>query len=133
MQQCCAPHYDDTVAHAEEELGSEESGTSGGTSDSSEASMLQPDPYCAVPLDCPGYDCNLRVSVVGSLFAAWTATRDAARRWVHARDQGLWSHCDTETTLCTWLQRPSAAAFAEDLSVALRSVRHPERHASASL
>ena len=48
------------------------------------APMSQPDPYCAVPLDCLGYDCNLRVSVVACLFAAWTATRKAAQQRVLA-------------------------------------------------
>ena len=119
---------DDTLAPAEDELRSEESDAPNETSNSSGKSVSQPDPYCAVPLDCPGYDCNLRVSVVASLLAAWTTTREAARRWIHARDQGLWSHCDVEATLRAWLRQPPAAAFAEDLRVALLSVRRPERH-----
>ena len=74
------------VAPAEDELRSEESKASSEASNSSEKPVSQPDPYCAVPLDCPGYDCNLRVLVVARLFAAWTATREAARRWILAQD-----------------------------------------------
>ena len=77
------------VTLAEDELRSEESEASGEASNSAGTPVSQPDPYCAVPLDCPGYDCNLRVSVVACLFAAWTATREAARRWVLTRDWGL--------------------------------------------
>ena len=61
---------DDVVAPAEDELRSEESEASGKASNSAETPVSQPDPYCAVPLDCPGYDCNLRVAVVACLFAA---------------------------------------------------------------
>ena len=77
--------------------------------------------------DCPGYDCNLHVSTVACLFAAWAATRVAARRWVGQRDLGLWGHSEAEIDLRAWLQLPDAPAFAADLKVALLSVRHPER------
>ena len=90
---------DDTVAPADDELRSEESATSSDAPSSLEESVSQPNPCCAVPSDCPGYECNLRALVVGSLLAAWTATRDAAQRWVSARDQGLWSHCNAEAAL----------------------------------
>ena len=84
-------------------------------------------PTVRSPLDCPGYDCNLRISVVACLFVAWTATRKAAQRWVLARDWGLWCHCEAEADLRAWLQLPDATAFVTDLKVALLSVRNPDR------
>ena len=112
---CHLAHDEDgMVALDEDELRSEESEVTSEELNADEAPVSQPDPYCAVPLDCPGYSCNLRVSVVACLFAAWTATRKAAQRWVLARDEGLWCHCKAETDLHAWLQLPDAAAFAAD-------------------
>ena len=77
---------DGVVIPAEDGLRSEESAAPSEESSPAESPVSQPDPYCAVPLDCPGYACNLRVSVVACLFVAWTATRKAAQQWVLARD-----------------------------------------------
>ena len=52
--------------------------------DTVESAVSLPDPYCEVPLDCPGYTCNLRVSVMACLFAAWSEVRGAARRCMGA-------------------------------------------------
>ena len=61
---------DGVVAPAEDELRSEECETPDAELNPAESPVSQPDPYCAVPLDCPGYACDLRISVVASLFAA---------------------------------------------------------------
>ena len=89
--------------------------------------MSQLDPYCTVPLNCLGYTCNLRVSVVANLFAAWLMTHATVRCWMRTHDHRP-LHCSTAAaSLCTWLQLSDASAFIEDLCVTLLSVRGPER------
>ena len=114
------------VVPTEDELRSEECAAPGEEPSRAEPPVSQPDPYCAVPLNCPGYACTLRVSVVACLFAAWTATRKAARRWAHARDQRLWRRNVAEADLHALLQMPDAPAFTVDLQLALLSVRGPD-------
>ena len=119
---------DDSTVKTEDGLRIDESGASSAASDTSEELVSRLDPYCEVPLDCPGYECSLRVSVVGCLLKAWTKTRDAARRWIDARDRGLWRLCDGEAALRVWLQQPADAVICggpEGSTVARTAPRPP--------
>ena len=118
---------DEVVAPDEDDLRSEASATIDDEPGPAESPVALPDPYCAVPLDCPGYACELRVSVVACLFAAWSETRRVARRWAHSRGLRLWDPDGAEAGLHAWLRMSDGPAFAEDLRIALLSVRTPER------
>ena len=118
---------DGVTASDEDDLRSEASTTVDEEPRPAESVVSLPDPYCEVPLDCPGYACNLRVSVTACLYAAWSEVRGAARRWTLSRGPRLWDQEGAEAGLCTWLQMPDGPAFADDLRVALLSVKSPDR------
>jgi hypothetical protein len=54
---------DGVAASDEDDLRSEASTTVDEEPRPAESVVSLPDPYCEVPLDCPGYACNLRVRV----------------------------------------------------------------------
>ena len=62
---------DEVVTPDEDDLRSEASTTVDDEPGPAKSPVSLPDPYCAVPLDCPGYACELRMSVVACLFTAW--------------------------------------------------------------
>ena len=113
---------DDVVALSKDELCSEVCEMPDVELTLAELLVSQPDPYCVVPLDCPGYACNLRISVMNSLFAAWTATLSVMQCWAQVCNQGPLNCSPAEADLHAWLQMLDTPAFAADLCVALLSV-----------